>query len=203
MWVGKISYPYLAALTDHKIQQAYRFAAIELPTPPMAICTFPITSDDQFILTVRGDTTVYGGRKYGVGGCPETTKQSVARHQQGELNEEIQVNKREHDLRMMEFYGIVGDQERFPNQPGLMGSTWINVDSTTVKDRIDKRKPEEIPPDVADVTFIPSTEGPLFDYLSQAKPNQFCPPAHGGLILYGHHKFGHDWSTKLLAKLDC
>ena len=46
-------------------------------------------------------------------------------------------------------------------------------------------------------------EGELFDYLAnKTHPIPYCPSAQGGLVLYGHHNFGNEWSDKLLEKLN-
>ncbi len=201
--VGQTYFPFIAGLKDEEVSGLYERQGIVKPRPALAICTYALTQDGQLTLTVRGiRTSIYPGRLYGQGGNPLFTDTDVSKHQSDELRNEILVQPDEYDLNGLGFSGIIVDREQFPDKPDLVGWVPVNLEAGHIRERVYKRSPDKRPNDAIGVVFAPSTEGELFDYLLQrTHPVQFCPPAHGGLILYGHHNFGSDWSNELLKRL--
>lgn len=198
--VSQASFPFIAGLKDEEVSRLYAEQGIAKPRPALAISTFALTQDGQLTLTVRGSrTNMYPGRLYGQGGNPLFTSSEIAESQADEIRNEILVQTDEYDLGAMKFSGIVVDKEHFPGKPDLVGWHQVNLEAADIQARVLKRTARERPNDAIGVVFAPATEGALFDYLAKrTHPVQFCPPAHGGLILYGHHNFGRDWAKELL-----
>ncbi|MBU0460289.1 MAG: hypothetical protein KKH52_03090 [Nanoarchaeota archaeon] len=202
--VGQTYFPFIAGSKDEKISKLYNEQEIVKPRPALAICTYALTQDGQLTLTVRGSrTNMYPGRLYGQGGNPLFTNINISEHQADEMRDEILVQPNEYDSNELRFSGIVVDREQLADKPDLVGWVPVNIEAGCIKERVYKRNPDKRPNDAIGVVFAPSTEGELFDYILQkTHPVQYCPPAHGGLVLYGHHNFGSEWSKDLLKKLE-
>jgi len=193
--VNEISYPFIAALGD--IEFVKRISKENLPAlrPPLAICTFAITTDNFLVLTVRGNATpVYPGRFYGQGGNPDSSKINILHHQLEEMKEEILIESNEVIAESMKFFGIIEDEETFPGKPDLIGTVKVFLSSKEVKKRFDSRSLEARPADVSDIRFIQFDKESLFHFLkNETQPKDFCPPAYGGLMLVGLFQFGNEW----------
>ena len=199
--VGQTCFPFIAGLKDEAVSRLYKEQGISKPRPALGICTYALTQDDQIALTVRGSrTNMYPGRLYGQGGNPLFTNTDIPAHQAGEMKEEILVEDSEYGS--FRFGGIIIDLEQLPDKPDLVGWVPIDLESEEIRRRVYSRNLENRPNDSVGVVFAPSSEEGLFDYLVKRTHSiQYCPHAHGGLVLYGHHHFGDEWSNKLLSKL--
>lgn len=202
--VGQTYFPFIAALKDEEIRALYKQQDIPVPRPALAICTYALTDDGQLVLTVRGSrTNMYPGRFYGQGGNPELTNTNISDHQAAEMEGEILVKPNDYNPSGLRFTGIVVDDEQLPGKPDLVGWVPVNLESGEIKERVRKRPMNERPNDVIDVVFAPADETGLFSYLvNRTHPVQYCPPSNGGLVLYGHHVFGSDWSSQVLERLE-
>lgn len=201
--VGQTSFPYISALKDKEVSSLYETLGIVKPRPALAICTYALTQDGQLTLTVRGSrTNMYPGRLYGQGGNPLFTNTILAEHQADEMKDEILIQPNEYDSNELRFSGIVIDREQLPDKPDLVGWVPVNLEAGNIRERVYKRSSDKRPNDAISVVFVPSTEGELFDHLvERSHPVQYCPSAHGGLVLYGYHNFGEKWTENLLDKL--
>jgi len=200
--VIQTSYPYIEASKDPEIIKKFKEKKIPVPTPPLAVCTYAVTKDEQLVLTVRGlKTTVYPGRYYGAGGNLKTIKSDIISNQENELQDEILVNTDEYSSDEFYFGDIVIDKEDFPKKPDLVGWLPVNLESIDIMERVHKREQNDRPNDASNVLFVSSRENVLFDYLAKTDPRQFCPAAHAGLIVYGKHHFGEEWAEELLKKI--
>lgn len=202
--VGQTYFPFIVGLNDEDVSRLYEKQGIAKPRPALAIGTYALTQDNKLTLTVRGSrTNLYPGRLYGQGGNPLFTNTDILKHQADEMKDEILIEPNEYDPEELRFSGIVADNEQLPNKPDLIGWIPVNLESGKIRERVYKRPSNERPNDAIGVVFAPSTEGELFDYIAQqTHPVQYCPSAIGGLVLYGHHNFGSDWSTSLLKTLE-
>ena len=200
--VGQTSFPFIEGLKDKEISKLYDKQGIKKEYP-LSICTYALTQDDQLTLTVRGNkTNMYPGRLHGEGGNPPFTNTKIAQHQAEEMEDEILVQPSEYNSNELKFLGIILEMDEFPNTPDLVGWVPVNLEAEEIRERVSKRSLDKRPNDAIGVVFAPSKEGELFDYLvRKTHPIQYSPPAHGGLVLYGHHNFGNDWSKNLLEKL--
>ncbi len=192
--VSEITYPFIAALGDQEFQNNIADQDLRAIRPPLAICTFAITTDQMLVLTVRGNTTnVYPGRFYGQGGNPTSVEVNILQHQLEELHEEILLSPDEVIHDSLQFHGIVEDREAFPGKPDLIGTVNISLSAQELKRRFESRPPEQRPSDIANIHFIPLNKENLFHFLkNETQPKDFCPPAHGGLMLIGLFLFGNE-----------
>lgn len=190
--VSEITYPFIAALGDEEFQKSVADQNLKAIRPPLAVCTFAITTDQMLVLTVRGKTTnVYPGRFYGQGGNPASVHFSLLQHQLDELNEELLLSPDEVIHDSLQFYGIIEDCGAFPRKPDLIGTVQIKLSSQELSARFYSRPSHQRPPDVADIKLIPFNGNALRTFLdSETQPTDFCPPAHGGLLLIWQHHFG-------------
>jgi len=198
LFVSELSYPFIAALSDENFLNKLHDENFHSLRPPLAVCTFAITSDSFLVLTVRGIATpVYPGRFYGQGGNPQHSQIDLLQHQLEEMEEELLIKPDEVMHDSLKFFGIVEDQENFPRKPDLIGTVKISLSSHELKDRFESRLHNNRPPDVADTRLIHFDDENLFDFLKSETPKNFCPPAHGGLLLVGMREFGVDWLNRI------
>ncbi|MFI5136113.1 MAG: hypothetical protein ACHQD9_09695, partial [Chitinophagales bacterium] len=54
LFVSELSYPFIAALSDKNFLNNFHDENLRSLRPPLAVCTFAITSDNFLVLTVRG-----------------------------------------------------------------------------------------------------------------------------------------------------
>jgi hypothetical protein len=190
--VGEITYPFIAALGDEEFQKSVADQNLKAIRPPLAVCTFAITTDRMLVLTVRGKTTnVYPGRFYGQGGNPTTAHFSLLQHQLDELNDELLLAPDEVIHDSLQFNGIIEDCEAFPRKPDLIGTVQLKLSSQELADRFYSRPSHQRPTDVADIRLIPFNANALRDFLdSETQPTDFCPPARGGMRLISQFHFG-------------
>ncbi|MGB3074562.1 MAG: hypothetical protein WBB36_04545 [Chitinophagales bacterium] len=193
MTVSEIPYPFIAALNNAAFKKNTGLHSLQL-RPPLAICTFVITSDNQLVLTVRGEKTyVYPGRFYGVGGNPANIQFNIVQHQLEEIADELLVQPEEVDATTFRFYGLVEDLELFPGKPDLAGIARIKLSSEELAERFETRPSSQRPPDVAALKMVPFNNSSLQNFLEHDnKLADFCPPAHGGLLLLKKMEFGGD-----------
>ena len=203
LFVSEISYPFISALSDQNFLKNFSDENLARMRPPLAVCTFAITSDNFLVLTARGiSTNVYPGRFYGQGGNPDSSNINLLYHQLEEMQEEILIEPHEVIQDSLKFFGIIEDQETFPRKPDLIGTVKVSLSAEELEKRFESRTLEQRPSDVADVRFVPFDEKSLFHFLkSETQPKDFCPPAHGGLILVGLFQFGKEWLNKLMTKI--
>lgn len=182
MTVSEIPYPFLAALKNEPFKS---LAGISTDLrPPLAICTFGITTDQMLVLTVRGQTTnVYPGRLYGQGGNPTTVVFDLVKHQLDEMKDELLLHPSAVDVAGFRFYGLVEDGESFPGKPDLIGTVPLQISSADLLGKFEKRPPADRPPDVASLVFVPYVKRTLQYFLNEKGTAAFCPPAFGGLHL--------------------
>jgi hypothetical protein len=199
MVISKTSYPFIAALSDPDFTFLFSEDERSSIRPPLAICTFAITTDQMLVLTVRGKTTnVYPGRFYGQGGNPTSVEVNLQQHQLEELQEELILSPDEVIQDSLQFHGIVEDSEAFPGKPDLIGTLNISLSAQELQRWFDLRPPDQRPSDVAHIRFIHLDEESLLHFLKdETQPNDFCPPAHGGLMLIGLFLFGSAWLEKV------
>ncbi|MEP7128940.1 MAG: hypothetical protein ABI729_08735, partial [Chitinophagales bacterium] len=115
--VSEIPYPFITALNNAVFNKNSGLHSLQL-RPPLAICTFVITSDHQLILTMRGEeTNVYPGRYYGTGGNPANIQFNIVQHQLEEIADELLLQPEEVDATTFRFQGLVEDLELFPGKP--------------------------------------------------------------------------------------
>lgn len=206
--VGQTYFPFIAALKDEEVSKLYTDKGITKPRPALAICTYALTTDNHITLTVRSiKTNMYPGRAYGQGGNPLFTNTDIVYHQMEEMKEEILVCPKEYNLDSFMFAGIVVDREDLPDKPDLIGWIPVSLESEEILERVSQREMSQRPNDAIGVSFIPSSEGELFDTLSHVLSERInkdllCPPALGGLFLYGKFNFGDEWVRRLLKKID-
>lgn len=202
--LGQLSFPFVAALNDKKVLDLYEEQQISKPRKPLGVCTYAVTQDDKIVLTVRGErTNIYPGRLYGQGGQPKFTDVDILQEQVEEMETEILLTEKNYDRDNMRFLGLIEDQDELADKPDLIGYVPVNLESGDIKEKVYSRAINKRPNDVIGVVFAPATEGGLNDYLSnQTRPVQYCPPAHGGLVLYGNQKFGPEWTNDLMKKLE-
>lgn len=193
--VSDIAYPFIAALNNIAFRKNLGMESVHQLRPPLAICTFAITTDQMLVLTVRGNSTnVYPGRLYGQGGNPATTNVDIVHHQIEEMKDELLLEPELIFIDTFKFLGIIEDCEMFPGKPDLIGMVYIKLSSTELKKRFEMRSSEERPPDVVDIRLVPFNINGLNQLLfHETKPVDYCPPAHGGLMLIGMMEFGGDW----------
>lgn len=199
MAISKISYPFIAALSDPEFKFLFSEEELAAIRPPLAICTFAVTTDQMLMLTVRGKTTnVYPGRFYGQGGNPTSVDLNLLRHQLEELHEELLISPDEVIQDSLQFHGIVEDSESFPGKPDLIGTVNSSLSAQELQRRFDLRPSEQRPSDVAHIHFIHLDQESLFHFLkNETQPKDFCPPAYGGLMLIGSFLFGKEWLEKV------
>lgn len=201
--VCQTSFLLNAALKDKKIKDIYREEGIRIPTPSFAICTFALTNDGYLLLTKRGQrTNVYPGRFYGQGGNPELTNTNVIDHQISELEDEVLIREGDYNRNDFQFGGIVRDLEGFVGKPDLVG--WIPVDlsKAEIEERFYSRPVEERESDAEEIAFIKSEGESLRKFLlEETEESDYCPPAYGGLVLYGIHQFGKGWAETIVNNL--
>lgn len=192
MQVSEVSYPLIGALGDPEFRKAIHDAGLTLIRPPLAYCTFAITSDHFMVLTKRGVTTnVYPGRYYGQGGNPASMDVSVAEHQLDEMKDEILADRDEVDEASFRFYGLVEDLEEYPGKPDLIGSVRLRITASRLQFRMQSRPASSRPPDAADIRMIPFNKDAMQDFvLHTTSAKDYCPPAFGGLQLLMQHEFG-------------
>lgn len=185
--VSKISYPFISALSNEEFRRKMSGSPLLHLRPPLAICTFAITSDYYVVLTVRGQhTNVYPGRFYGQGGNPSSAHVDLIDHQVEEMKDELFANENDIDMTSFRFLGLVEDAELFPRKPDLIGLVNLKVDKDTVKANFYKRDKKERPADAAELRFLSLNERPLFSFLKKEfREQDFCPPAFSGLYLVG------------------
>ena len=201
--VSAISYPFISALNDFRFLDAIESPIETFLRPALAICTFAITSDGFIVLTKRGDfTNVYPGRLYGQGGNPSEIDFDLLSHQVTEMEEEIMTYPIEVATDSLRFGGVIEDLETFPGKPDLVGWVNISLSSGEVKKRIEDRPPNDRPGDVSSVLFIHLNETSFSNFLKQHNSSEFCPPAHGGLLLMGFFRFGEKWFHKMVKELN-
>ena len=74
---------------------------------------------------------------------------------------------------------------------------WEDANSTCTIYNLDDAKADNC------VVFAPGDKDGLFDYLTnKTMPTDFCSPANAGLVLCGAYKFGRDWASKVLDKIN-
>lgn len=205
LYVGQTSFPFIAGLKDPEISKLYGLQGIPKPRPALAVCTFASTLDKKLVLTLRGQKTpMYPGRMYGQGGNPLFTNVDITVHQKDENRDEILLNEEDYLLgKGPSFLGLIVDTEQLPDKPDIVGYYPVNIESESLLERIQQRPLDKRPNDAIGISFAPSEEGKLFDYLAKETiPKQFCPPAHGGLVLYGSSMYGKKWAEDLLKKLN-
>lgn len=204
LFVGQTSFPFIAVLKDPVISALYESQGIKKPRPALAICTFVKTGDGYLTMTVRGPkASMYPGRLYAPGGNPEYPHTNIIKHQQDEIADEIRIWPGEYDPDKMVFAGLVADNEQLPGKPDLVGWVPVDIESGDIQARAYGRPLSKRPNDVIGVAFAPAQEGHLFDYLTkETHPLQYCPPAHGGLVLYGRHSFGKEWADEVIKRLE-
>lgn len=190
--VSEISYPFISALNDSAFRAKLYETGLSAIRPPLAICTFAITTDVFLVMTIRGITTnVYPGRLYGQGGNPAALPLKIIDHQLDELYEELLINREEVDETSFRFYGLVEDLEQFPGKPDLIGSVRLRLSSSEVQARFDTRPSGMRPPDVAGISMLPFNKDALrYSLLVATKATDYCPPAFGGLVLLMQQEFG-------------
>ncbi|MEO6167430.1 MAG: hypothetical protein ABIO46_14155 [Chitinophagales bacterium] len=193
MFVSDISYPFISALNNVALRKSLGMESMSPLRPPLAICTYSITSDNYIVLTVRGNTTnVYPGRLYGQGGNPTTTSVDIVQHQVEEMQDELLLEPGEIFTGTFRFFGIVEDLESFPGKPDLIGTVQLKFSSKELLERFETRPPENRPPDVADIRLVSfDREGLHHLLLEETKALDYCPPAHGGLLLLARREFGN------------
>ncbi len=201
--VGQTSFPYISALKNKEVSHLYEIQGIVKPRPALGITTFALTADENLVLTVRGSrTNMYPGRLSGQGGNPTSTDTDITIHQIDEMKEEINLDPEHYDPNNLRINGIAIDNEQLMHKTDLVGWIPINLEAKKVREMVYQRNPNERPNDVIGVVFISGTEGGLFkDLIERSHPVQYCPLAHGGLVLYGYHSFGKEWAKDLLDKL--
>lgn len=198
--VAQTSFPFITALNDYKIKELYISQGIEIPRPALAICTFAQTKDGKLTLTVRGErTNMYPGRFYGQGGNPLFTTDNPVEHQVKEMVGETLITTESYDPRKLEFGGITVDREELPGKPDLVGWVRVNLHSEEIDRRVGERTKH--PNDAVAVAFVPASDEALLKYIVTANPNDYCPPAYAGLILYGRMHFGQLWEQDLLKQI--
>jgi hypothetical protein len=200
--VGQMFYPQISALRDEGIVSVYKEQGIAIPRPALGINTPVLTADNLLTLTVRGiRTNQYPGRLYAPGGQPLTPDTDVIEHQLDEIEEEILIRPDEYNHNFI-FGGVVIDDELLPRKPDLVGWVKVGLDSGDIQERVYGRKAEDRPNDVTAVVFASASEGDLHDYLTKlTHPLQYCPPAIGGLWVYGRVNYGPDWGNSVLKAL--
>jgi hypothetical protein len=200
--ISQTTFPFIKGLQDPKVISLYNQQKIALPNPPLAICTFSHTLDNLLVLTLRGEkTNMYPGRLYGQGGNPLYVSTKISDHQIDEMNEEILIEPTEVDIDTFRFSGIVVDTDELPGKPDLVGWVSVNVNSDEIRKRIKARELDRRPNDAVDVVFVPASPEGLEKFLISSDIRSFCPPAHGGLVLYGYHNFGEIWAKEVLNKI--
>lgn len=192
MTVSDIAYPFISALNNVAFRKSLGIESVHQLRPPLAICTFALTTDSYLVLTVRGNTTnVYPGRLYGQGGNPVTTAVDIVQHQLEEMQDELLLEPEDIVTGTFQFFGIVEDAESFPGKPDLIGTVQIKLSSKELAERFETRTPENRPSDVAAIRLVPFTADGLQQLLfNETQPVDYCPPAHGGLLMLGRMEFG-------------
>ncbi|MBX7107604.1 MAG: hypothetical protein K1X61_03050 [Chitinophagales bacterium] len=180
--VSDIPYPFIAALNDAAFLTQSGLHGLDL-RPPLAVCTFAITTDNMLVLTQRGQTTgVYPGRLYGQGGNPHDAQFNIIEHQLEEMADELLVAPEEADADSFRYYGLAEDLESFPRKPDLVGIVRLRMDASTLLARNREWPAEDRPPDVASLLCVPYNKQALDQFLLQEKTAaDFCPPAYAGL----------------------
>jgi len=203
IYVSQMSYPYITSLKDPDISKLFEEQNIEKPRPSLGICTFPVTTDNMLLLTVRGiKTNVYPGRYYTIGGNPQCTNTDVVEHQIEEMEEEIFITPSEYNTSDYRFAGVVIDNEGLPGKPDLVGWIEMPLSSEEMKERLYSVPKDERANDVVDIAFVPATEDGLAQELSVMDPHDFCPPAHAALFVYGIMNFGKSWADSLPENIE-
>ncbi len=200
LFVSPTHYAFTTGLSDPEVIALYVKYGVERPRPPLAICTFAITPDNEGILTVRGPrANKYPGRKYGQGGDPRTSDVNIVDHQIREMKDEILVGPEEYNPREFQFGGIVEDREMLPGKTDLISWVRINLGFDEVDDRVRNRARH--PNDAVAIASFPATDEGLMRYVSTLDPQGYNPPTIAGLVLYGKMNFGEYWYQDLLKQL--
>lgn len=198
--VARTHYAYTTGLNNQEVTRLYDEQGIEKPRPPLAICTFAVTPQNEIVLTVRGDrTNKYPRRWYGQGGDPRTPDTDVISHQVAEMRQEILLEPTEYKPVEIEFYALAEDREDLPRKVDLIGSVRIDISFAEIDERVKKR--ENKPNDAVAVVYIPADAEGLLEHLATVDPKQYCAPAFAGLIVYGGVRHGDNWKRDLRREL--
>jgi hypothetical protein len=191
MDVSELSYPFIGALSNPDFRDALSDQSFIALRPPLAICTFAITTDNFLVLTVRGmNTNVYPGRYYGQGGNPTSCVFDLTIHQVEEMTDELNIDAGDISQESFRFSGIAEDSESFPGKPDLIGWVRLRIDAETLQSKFSSRPMIERPPDAAGLRLVRLTRNSLANFLqNEVKQVDFCPPALCGLHMLATGQF--------------